>query len=65
METTTVLTTLWQKSKLLVKGIIIGLLVLLLLIPTYFVQNLISEREARQKEAFNEVSSKNGQAGRI
>jgi inner membrane protein len=58
METTTVLTTLWQKSKLLVKGIIIGLLVLLLLIPTYFVQNLISEREARQKEAFNEVSSK-------
>src|SRR5206468_7225608 len=33
-------------------------LALLLLIPTYFVQNLIQEREARQKEAFTEVSSK-------
>ncbi len=48
----------WQKSKLLVKGLLIGGLALLLLIPAYFVQNVISEREARQKEAFNEVSSK-------
>jgi len=28
------------------------------MIPSYFVQNVISEREARQQEAFNEVSSK-------
>lgn len=48
----------WQKSKLLVKGLLIGVLVLLLLIPAYFVQDLISEREARQKEAISEVSSK-------
>ena len=56
METVT--TNLWQKSKLLVKALLIGFLVLLLLIPAYFVQNVISEREARQKEAFSEVSSK-------
>jgi inner membrane protein len=54
----TVVSNAWQKSKLLVKGLLIGALVLLLLIPAYFVQNLISEREARQKEAFTEVSSK-------
>jgi len=54
----TVATNVWQKSKLLVKGLLIGGLVLLLLIPAYFVQNVVSEREARQKEAFNEVSSK-------
>ena len=48
----------WQKSKVIVKGLIIGALALLLLIPADFVQNLIKEREARQKEAFTEVSSK-------
>jgi inner membrane protein len=56
METT--LTSVWQKSKLLIKGLLIGGLVLLLLIPAYFVENLIKEREERQKEAFAEVSSK-------
>lgn len=54
----TVATNVWQKSKLLIKGLLIGGLVLLLLIPAYFVQNVITEREARQKEAFTEVSSK-------
>lgn len=54
----TVAQTIWSKSKLLVKGLIIGMLVLLLLIPTYYVQNLIQEREARQKEAIAEVNSK-------
>ena len=54
----TVVNSLWQKSKLIIKGLIIGFLALLLLIPAYFVQNLIQEREARQKEAFTEVSSK-------
>ncbi|MEO5561886.1 MAG: cell envelope integrity protein CreD [Chitinophagaceae bacterium] len=58
METTTLATSIWQKSKLLIKGFLIAGLVLLLLIPTYFVQELIREREARQKEAFTEVSSK-------
>ncbi|HEY9362007.1 MAG TPA: cell envelope integrity protein CreD [Chitinophagaceae bacterium] len=48
----------WHKSKLLVKGFIIGILILLLMIPVSYVQNLVQEREARQKEAFVEVSSK-------
>jgi inner membrane protein len=54
----TIVSNIWQKSKLLIKGLLIGALVLLLLIPAYFVQDLIREREARQKEAFTEVSSK-------
>lgn len=58
METTTVSQNVWQKSKLIVKGLIIGTLVLLLLIPAYYVKNLVEEREERQKEAFVEVSSK-------
>lgn len=49
---------IWQKSKTIIKGLIIVVLVLLLLIPAYFVKDLIREREDRQKEAFNEVSSK-------
>src|SRR5689334_22943021 len=47
-----------EKNKLVVKGLLIGALMLLLLIPAYFVQNLVQEREERQKEAFTEVSSK-------
>jgi inner membrane protein len=54
----TVVNNLWQKSKPIIKGLIIGVLALLLLIPAYFVQDLIKEREARQQEAFTEVSSK-------
>lgn len=58
METETIESNVWQKSKLLIKGLLVGALVLVLLIPAYFVQNLIKEREARQKEAYVEVSSK-------
>jgi inner membrane protein len=54
----TVLKSAWQRSKLLVKGLLIGLLVILLMIPAYFVENVIKEREDRQKEAITEVSSK-------
>lgn len=46
------------KNKILLKALVIGGLVLLLLIPTFFVQNLIWEREQRQKEAITEVSSR-------
>ncbi|HEY1869979.1 MAG TPA: inner membrane CreD family protein, partial [Chitinophagaceae bacterium] len=55
---TTFLNNVWQKSKLVIKGLIIGALALLLLIPASFVQNLIAERQDRQQEAFSEVSSK-------
>jgi len=54
----TIIQKTWQKSKVIVKGLMIGVLALLLLIPADFVQNLIKEREARQREAITEVSSK-------
>lgn len=50
--------TIWSRSKLLVKCAIIAVLVLFLLIPTFQVQNLIEEREARARDAVTEVSSK-------
>jgi inner membrane protein len=58
METEAIAGSIWQKSKLLIKAMLIGGLVLVLLIPSFFVQELITEREARQREAFAEVSSK-------
>ena len=56
METT--IESIWTKSKILVKGGTIGLIALVLLIPVSFVSQLVSEREARQKEATLEVSNK-------
>ena len=48
----------WQKSKLLVKGFIIGFMAIFMMIPMLYVKNLILEREERQKEATQEISSK-------
>ena len=45
-------------NSLVIKGIITGVLILVMLIPTLFINNLISERENRQKEVVKEVSSK-------
>ncbi len=45
-------------NKILMKGLITGGLILLMLIPTLFIDNLINERESRQKEVVKEVSSK-------
>ena len=47
-----------QTGKILIKALIIGGLVLILMIPAVFVQNLIEERQMRQQEAVTEVSSK-------
>ena len=58
MENESVVTTVWQKSKVLVKALMIGGLILVLMIPSFFVQELITEREARQREAFTEVSGR-------
>ena len=60
METTeeTMSTNVWQKSKWLIKGGIIGFLALVMMIPMLYVKNLILEREDRQKEAAREISSK-------
>jgi inner membrane protein len=56
METVT--ENFWTKSKILIKAVIIGGLSIVLLIPTFFVKELIEERELRQKDAIQEVSSK-------
>jgi inner membrane protein len=48
----------WDRNKIILKSFFIGILMLLLLIPTAFIQNLVSERQARQQEAVSEISSK-------
>ncbi|MBI2730758.1 MAG: cell envelope integrity protein CreD [Sphingobacteriales bacterium] len=45
-------------NKVLIKGVITGALILLLLIPSFFITNLVTERQQRQKEVVKEVSSK-------
>lgn len=47
-----------SSNKILIKGIITGALILIMMIPTIFINNLVSEREQRQKEVATEVSSK-------
>src|SRR5688572_24933824 len=47
-----------QPNKILIKGLITGGLILIMMIPTLFITNLVTEREARQKEVVKEVSSK-------
>jgi inner membrane protein len=54
----TVIQNVWTKTRILIKALIIGGIVLILQIPTFYVQDLIKEREERQKEAITEVSSK-------
>ncbi|MFZ4633922.1 MAG: cell envelope integrity protein CreD [Saprospiraceae bacterium] len=49
-----------RSGRLTIKGLIICVLVLVLLTPTFMIQSLIREREGRQSEAFNEISGKWG-----
>lgn len=44
-----------QSNKILIKGLITAALILLLLIPTVFIQNLVKERQDRQLDVVNEV----------
>ncbi|MBL0355948.1 MAG: inner membrane CreD family protein [Chitinophagaceae bacterium] len=48
----------WQKNKLVLKSFFIGFLILALLIPTFFIMYLVTDREQRRKEVVQEVSSK-------
>lgn len=50
------------KSSVVIRMLIIGFLVLALLIPTLFVQGLVSERESRRNSALEEVGQKWGTA---
>jgi inner membrane protein len=51
----------WIKQSVMLRLITIGIIILLLLIPVSMIENLIREREERQKEAITEVSSKWGE----
>ena len=53
-----IFTTIWNKNKIIFKSFFIGALTLLLLIPTFIIQELVSERKHRQTEAIEEVSSR-------
>ncbi|MBL7684377.1 MAG: cell envelope integrity protein CreD [Flavipsychrobacter sp.] len=48
----------YERNKTLLKGFLIGFLILLMLIPAAIVSNLVSERQERQAEVVKEVSSK-------
>jgi len=48
----------WQRNRVTIKGISVGVLILVLLIPTAFIHGLIMERKYRQAEVAAEVSSK-------
>lgn len=48
----------WRKNRILFKGFVIGIITLLLLIPTALIMSLINERQGRQNEAFREISAK-------
>ncbi len=47
-----------QSNRIMIKGLMTGALILVMMIPTFFVQQLVTEREQRQKEVVKEVSSK-------
>ncbi|HRI20373.1 MAG TPA: cell envelope integrity protein CreD, partial [Panacibacter sp.] len=47
-----------SSNKIMIKAIITGVLILAMLIPSLFVSSLVTEREQRQKEVVQEVSSK-------
>ena len=46
------------QQRFLVKGLITGSLILAMLIPTVFINNLVKERESRHKQVATEVGSK-------
>lgn len=48
----------WETNRALIKSLLIGALTLLMLIPAAFIRELVAERQSRQQEVINEVSSK-------
>ena len=52
----------WLRTSTMIKLAVIGVLVLILLIPTFMLEGLIREREATRAEAIREVSEKWGSA---
>lgn len=48
----------WADNKLTFKGLMIGFLILLMLVPFAFIMNLINERSNRKNEVVKEISGK-------
>jgi inner membrane protein len=48
----------WDRNRTLLKGLLIGFLILIMLIPQVFISNLVNEREQRRQQVVEEVSSK-------
>ena len=48
----------WGNLRILFKSALIGALILLLLIPTAFIQSLVTERQQRQAQALEEIGSR-------
>lgn len=48
----------WEANRLLIKGLIIGVLILVMMIPSALIFNLVQERAERQQQVIHEVSSK-------
>lgn len=49
---------IWERNRMLIKGFMIGFLILVMLIPIALLSGLVSEREQRQSEVIKEISSK-------
>src|SRR6476620_8048406 len=58
METLSPEPNFFQRNRIFFKGIIMGFLILVMIIPTVFVINLVNERKMRQREIVREVSEK-------
>ncbi len=58
MQTNQNAQTFWERNRILIKGFMVGFLILIMLIPGVLVMNLVVEREERQAEVVKEVSSK-------
>ena len=60
MEEKTVTFANWLRNSITAKMLVVGFLLVVLLIPLLFVQNLIEERGHRQKEVVHEINKKWG-----
>lgn len=61
METTGLAATvnsLYNKGKLFIKVLVIFIMALLLVIPTFFIMDMVKERKGRQEEAVADISNK-------
>lgn len=58
MQTKTQDDSFFYNNRYTIKGLVVGILILIMLIPSVFIMSLVSERSERQREVAAEVSSK-------